>query len=46
MLIGDALAVDSLEHLILTIIASTFTAVGQAWEEERIGIATEHFATN
>ena len=46
MLIGDALAVHSLEHLILTIIAPTFTAIGQAWEEERIGIATEHFATN
>jgi DNA-binding transcriptional MerR regulator len=46
MVIGDALAVHSLEHLILTIIAPTFTAIGQAWAEERIGIATEHFATN
>ena len=46
MIIGDALAVHSLEHLILTIIAPTFTAIGQAGQEERIGIATEHFATN
>jgi methanogenic corrinoid protein MtbC1 len=44
--IADALAVHSLEHLILTVIAPTFTAIGQAWEEGRIGIATEHFASN
>lgn len=46
MIIAEALAVHSLEHLILTIIAPTFTAIGQAWAEERITIATEHFATN
>ena len=46
MVIGDALTIHSLEHLILTIIAPTFTAIGQAWEEGRISIATEHFATN
>ncbi len=46
MVIGDALAVHSLEHLVLTVIAPTFTAIGQAWEEDRISIATEHFATN
>ncbi len=44
-IIGEALAVHSLEHLLLTVIAPLFTAVGQLWEEERIGIATEHFAT-
>jgi methanogenic corrinoid protein MtbC1 len=46
MIIEDVLAVHSLEHLILTVIAPTFTAIGLAWEEGRIGIATEHFATN
>lgn len=45
-IIGDALAVHSLEHLVLTVIAPTFTAIGQAWAEGRINIATEHFATN
>ena len=46
LIIGDALAVHSLEHLLLAVIAPTFTAIGQAWEEERISIATEHFTTN
>ncbi|MBN2305991.1 MAG: MerR family transcriptional regulator [Anaerolineae bacterium] len=46
MVLGQALAVHSLEHLVLTVIAPTFTAIGQAWEEGRISIATEHFATN
>ena len=46
LIIGDALAVHSLEHLLLAVIAPTFTAIGQAWEESRISIATEHFATN
>jgi DNA-binding transcriptional MerR regulator len=46
MVIGDALTVHSLEHLVLTVIGPTFTAIGQAWEEGRISIATEHFATN
>jgi methanogenic corrinoid protein MtbC1 len=45
-ILADALAVHSLEHLILTVIAPTFTAIGQAWEEGRVTIATEHFATN
>lgn len=46
MVIGDALTIHSLEHLVLSVIAPTFTAIGQAWEENRISIATEHFATN
>jgi DNA-binding transcriptional MerR regulator len=46
LIIGDALVIHSLEHLLLTVIAPTFTAIGQAWEEDRISIATEHFATN
>jgi DNA-binding transcriptional MerR regulator len=46
LIIGDALAVHSLEHLLLAVIAPTFTAIGQAWEEDRISIATEHYATN
>jgi methanogenic corrinoid protein MtbC1 len=45
-IIGDALTVHSLEHVVLTIIAPIFTAIGLAWETGRIGIATEHFATN
>jgi methanogenic corrinoid protein MtbC1 len=35
-----------LEQLVLAIIAPTYAAIGQAWEEQRISIATEHFATN
>jgi DNA-binding transcriptional MerR regulator len=46
MILGDALAIYSLEQLLLTIIAPTFTAIGQAWQEDRISMATEHFATN
>jgi len=46
MIIGDALAIHSLEQLVLAIIAPTYAAIGQAWEEQRISIATEHFATN
>jgi MerR family transcriptional regulator, light-induced transcriptional regulator len=40
-IIGEALAAHSLEHLILMVIAPIFTAIGQAWEEHRISIATE-----
>ncbi len=46
LILGDALAIHSLEQLLLTIIAPTFTAIGQAWQTDRISIATEHFATN
>lgn len=46
IIIGDALTVHSLEHVLLTAIVPTFTAIGQAWEEGHINIATEHFATN
>lgn len=45
-IIGEALAVHSVEHLLLTVIAPIFTAIGQFWEDGHIGIATEHFATN
>lgn len=46
MILANALTLYSLEHLLLTVIAPIFTAVGQAWEEGRLSIATEHFATN
>jgi len=44
--IGDALALYPIEHLIFDIIAPTFSDVGEAWSQGRINVATEHFATN
>jgi len=46
MIIADALTISPLEDLIQAVIAPTLTAIGQAWAEDRISIATEHFATN
>ena len=43
---GEALAVFSVEQLILSVIGPTFAAFGQAWAEGRINIATEHYATH
>jgi DNA-binding transcriptional MerR regulator len=43
---GEALAAFSVEQMILSVIGPTFTAIGKAWAEGRINIATEHFATN
>ncbi|MBN1564655.1 MAG: MerR family transcriptional regulator [Anaerolineae bacterium] len=45
-IIGDALATYSVEDIILSVIGPTFTAIGEAWLDGKINIATEHFATN
>jgi methanogenic corrinoid protein MtbC1 len=43
--LSDALALYPLEPLIFELLAPTFNAVGEAWSEGEINIATEHFAT-
>jgi methanogenic corrinoid protein MtbC1 len=43
---GEALAVSSPEDLILDLIGPSMAQVGQAWEDGKISIATEHLATN
>jgi DNA-binding transcriptional MerR regulator/methanogenic corrinoid protein MtbC1 len=45
-LLGDALAVFSPEDLILDVLNPTFTQIGDAWENGKISVATEHLATN
>lgn len=45
-ILGEALASSSPEELILHVIGPTLSKVGDAWEEKRISVATEHFATN
>ncbi len=44
--IGDALALYSMEALIFEVIAPPFYDIGEAWSEGRINVATEHFASN
>jgi MerR family transcriptional regulator, light-induced transcriptional regulator len=44
--LGEALAISSPEDLILDVIGPTLAAVGEAWEEGKISVATEHLATN
>lgn len=44
--LGEALALSSPEDLILDVIGPALATVGDAWEEGRINIATEHLATN
>ena len=44
--LGEALAIFSLEFLILDVIRPAFEDIGLAWSEGRIDIATEHLATN
>lgn len=45
-LLGEALAVYSPEDLIYFVISPAMAAVGVAWENHQISIATEHLATN
>ena len=45
-ILGEALAASSPDELILQVIGPTMAAVGDAWENEQISIATEHLATN
>lgn len=44
--ITEALSIYPMELVVLEIISPTFTAVGDAWLEGRISVATEHFATH
>jgi len=44
--LGEALALSSPEDLIMDIIGPALATVGEAWEDGRINIATEHLATN
>ena len=45
-ILGEALAVSSPDDLILDVIGPAFVAIGDAWENGRINIATEHLGTN
>jgi len=45
-LLAESLAVNSPEDLILNVIGPVLAAVGDAWEEGKISVATEHLATN
>lgn len=44
--LGEALALYPLESLILEVIQPALEDIGRAWEEGRIGVATEHLVTN
>jgi DNA-binding transcriptional MerR regulator len=44
--LGEALAISSPEQLILEVIGPSMAQVGEAWENSRISVATEHLATN
>jgi DNA-binding transcriptional MerR regulator len=44
--LGEALALFPLEYLILDVIGPTMYAIGEAWSEGRLDVATEHFATH
>ena len=45
-LLAEALAVNSPEDLILNVIGPVMAAIGDAWEGDKIGVDTEHLATN
>jgi MerR family transcriptional regulator, light-induced transcriptional regulator len=45
-LLGEALALSSPDDLILDVIGPTLANIGNAWEDGKISIATEHLATN
>jgi MerR family transcriptional regulator, light-induced transcriptional regulator len=45
-ILGEALALSSPEDLILDVIGPGLAQVGEAWEEGKISVATEHLATN
>ncbi len=44
--LGEALASSTPENLILHIIAPAMADIGDAWEQKRLGVVTEHLATN
>lgn len=45
-IIGDALAVHSLEALLMEVLPESLVTVGQAWHDGEVNVATEHLATN
>ena len=45
-LLGEALAISSPEQLIVEVIGPSMAKVGEAWENGKISVATEHLATN
>jgi len=45
-ILGEALALSSPEDLILDVIGPTLSAIGEAWENGHVSVATEHLATN
>jgi DNA-binding transcriptional MerR regulator len=45
-IIGEAIAFSTPEDIILELIAPVLAQVGDAWETEKINIASEHHATN
>lgn len=45
-ILGEALAASSPENLILEVIGPVLSQIGDAWEEGRLSVATEHLATN
>lgn len=44
-LLGEVLAVTSMEHLILDVIRPSLVAIGEGWVRGRINVATEHLAS-
>jgi DNA-binding transcriptional MerR regulator len=45
-MLAEALAVISPEDLVLNVIGPVLTSIGDAWENGKISVATEHLATN
>ena len=45
-ILGEALALSSPEDLILNVMGPALAEIGEAWEQDRISVATEHLATN
>ncbi|MBL8119548.1 MAG: MerR family DNA-binding transcriptional regulator [Anaerolineae bacterium] len=45
-LLGEVLTLYSLEDLILEVVSPSLSDIGQAWEEGRISVATEHLGSN
>lgn len=45
-MLGEVLTLYPVEDLILDVMAPTLQAIGEAWREGRISVATEHLATN
>jgi DNA-binding transcriptional MerR regulator len=46
IILGDALAVVSPDEIILDVVGPAISKIGDAWEEGKINVSTEHLATN